>query len=68
MRIRSWLYVLVAAAALTIAALVIAHVYNYFGSKLALLVTNGMWVVGSAGVLVSLVAIVFLRLRRRYRP
>ncbi|WP_152631189.1 hypothetical protein [Agreia bicolorata] len=68
MRARSWLYVLVAAAATATAALVIAHVYNYFGSKLALLVTNGIWILGSAGMLVSLVAIVFLRFRRQHRP
>jgi Co/Zn/Cd efflux system component len=61
MRVRRWLYVLGAAAAIAIAALVIAHVYDYFGSKLALLVTNGMWMVGSTGLLVSLVAIVFLQ-------
>ncbi len=47
------------------AALVAAYVYDYFGSKVGLLVTNGMWFVGIAGVLVSLVALAILWFKRR---
>lgn len=68
MKFRSWLCLLVAAVVLAAAALVIANVYHHFGSRAVALVVNGLWVVGSAGALVSLVALIILGLKHRRQP
>jgi hypothetical protein len=47
----------VVAAMIAIGAVVITNAYGPTGSPVLVLVTNGMWIVGSAGALVSVVAL-----------
>jgi len=54
---RSWIVALVVAAMIAIGAVVITNAYGPTGSPVLVLDTNGMWIVGSAGALVSVVAL-----------
>jgi len=68
MTYRTWIHVLVVAVMIAAATLVIANVYSFSGHKLTLLLLNAMWIVGLAGTVASLVAIIVLSYRRHRRP